>query len=439
MLLHFQRRPTGAVHGLLTLTMSKFYDRQNNFYAWRVEIYPYAARKLTGDFKPVDTALRDSLIGHAFFTADRREAVLDSERHLLGQLFRRGAMTQAELTECLPLSQQSISRMASGLETRGLVQRGARKLNGQRGQPSAVLSLNPDYAYSIGISLMADGVSLVLSDFTGTTRAQANPALSSLKKEDVLTAARKTVKALSRKAGIDEERIFGAGIATSGFRVGPQSQFNPPPALEDFALIDLEAMFAEALDLPSWADNDGNAAAIGENMRGVGRRLSNFAYFFIATGVGGGVILNGQLLKGVRGNAGEFVGALPIDKYPFPNLERLRQRVNADGGSFDSVGSLVAHYDDRWPAIDAWIEDVAPSLSLMASATTAILDTDAIVLGGRMPRALAERVIPHIQFFDVNRRSTPREHAAILPAECEGDATAIGASLLPFSEKFFSF
>ena len=384
--------------------------------------------------------MRDAMIPAGFVTSERRQTVLESERQLLGALFRAGPSTQAELTEALPLSQQSISRMANSLEGRGLVSRDERRLNGQRGQPSAILKINPQYAYTFGLSLMADGIALVLTDFTGNTVGYKRPKPRSLSQRGVVSAVKQSMDSLLTKSNVDKSRVFGLGIATSGFRIGGKATFNVPPSLEEFSFTDLELLFSEAFDLPAWAENDGNAATIGENMTGIGRRLSNFAYIYIATGIGGGVVINGDLLPGVRGNAGEFTGIVPLDQFDKrPTLESFRIHINQYGHSFETVQDVVEQYDDAWEGIGEWVKSVEPTLSLIVSATAAILDTEAIVLGGLTPRALAQRLADRVEFYDINRRSVQREHAVVLPAECEQNATAVGASLLPFAEKYFAF
>ena len=72
------------------------------------------------------------------------------------------------------------------------------------------------------------------------------------------------------------------------------------------------------------------------------------------------------------------------------------------------------------------------------SALAAILDTEAIVLGGRIPAPLAEMVIPHIEIYDDARRAEPRPTPRLLVSQSTGDASAIGAATLPFNKYFFS-
>lgn len=385
------------------------------------------------------TAFREALINPRFLPEQSRDLISESERLMLGLIFKCGTLTQAELTAELPLSQQSISRMTTALESRGMLKRGARRSNGRRGQPSGEVGLDPDFAYSIGLSLRADSLSGTIVDFAGNARASSSVQPEQMSRVAVLDCARSLLSELTKTASVDSAKIFGVGLATTGFRVKQNAQFNPPPSLEDFALIDLEAVFAQALNLPVWAENDGKAATLAEIMNGVGRNCSDFAYFYIATGVGGGFAMDGKLVTGKHGNAGEFVGILPIDDYAFPNLQLLRNMLVEDGIHFANVNELVRNYDEEWPAIGRWIQKVSPSLSLMASATAAILDTELIVLGGMIPRDLAQRLIPEIGFFDINRRAVRRPRAQIVYKECHGDATSTGAALLPLSHKFFTY
>ena len=214
--------------------------------------------------------------------------------------------------------------------------------------------------------------------------------------------------------------------------------FNTPTPLSDWAFLDVEQLFSNALDLPVWVENIGNAAAIGESLIGVGRQVRNFAYISVSSGFGGGIVVDGDLMRGSRGNAGEFAGILPFNIYPHPNLELLRKILVKNGVDLESVYDLVTKFDPEWPGIHEWIVKTRDSWSLVASAISAILDTDLIVLGGRMPRALAEILIPYIEFYSMARWSYTRPVPKVVPAGADGEATCIGAAAVPFKRTFFA-
>ena len=366
------------------------------------------------------------------------EPLTASEKRLLGLLFRHGALTQAQLSETTGLTQQSASRLVSGLMDKGMLQEGDKVPSGKRGYPSATVRLRPDHCYSVGISIMADAVAVTLVDFSGAVveeRLVGLPSMSVSRVLDWLEVSLAEMSAAHVPGGVP---VVGAGVGIAGSHISEGPGFNTAFSLEEWAARDLAGILSEPLGLPVWSDNDGNLAALGESMIGVGRWAKSFAYIYIATGVGGGLVLNGDVWRGRHGNAGEFAGGLPPNIYPFPNLELLRQLVVRDGGEFESVHALVESFDPFWPAIDDWITRVRDSLSIIVSNATAILDLDAVVLGGRIPRSLAERVITHLDLFDQKRRGVSRPMARIVPAEAEGNATALGAAILPLQETYFS-
>jgi predicted NBD/HSP70 family sugar kinase len=277
---------------------------------------------------------------------------------------------------------------------------------------------------------------MVILDFTGTLVAERSERLARLPINDVLEWTATQLESICVEHAIAQASLVGTGVAIAGSFI-ETGGFNTPFALDDWAGVDVAGVFSDRFKLPAFADNDGNAAAIAESILGVGKWASSFAYLYIAAGVGGGVVLNGELWRGRFGNAGEFAGGLPPNIYPFPNLELLRQLVAAQGVEVPTVDALLRSFDPNWPAIDDWVARVRDSLSIIASNASAILDLEAVVLGGRIPRSLAERVIPEIDLYDQRRRAVPRPTARIVPAEASGEVAAIGAAILPLTARLF--
>lgn len=379
--------------------------------------------------------MQDSPINRSPAEPQRGIPLTSSERDLLNLLFRLGPQTQGALADGTGLTQQSVSRLIAGLQQAGFVVVGDKAAAGRRGYPSSAAALNPAHARSAGLSIRADAVSLCVCDLGGNVLAEASERLPSMTVDRVMDWTRGE---LDRLAGAGLTDMVGLGVGISGSFIGVRPGFNPPFSLNEWADRDVEALFAERLGLPTLADNDGNVAALGESLLGVGRWAPSFAYLYVASGIGGGVVLNGEVWRGRHGNAGEFAGGLPTNIYPFPTLELLRQLTARHGPAFETVSELVAHYDDAWPSVDDWLARVRDSFSIIVSNATAILDLDAVVLGGLMPRALAERVIAVVELYDQKRRMVPRPMAKLVPAEAPGDVTAFGAALMPLQAAFFT-
>lgn len=382
--------------------------------------------------------VRDSLISRNFIGEYEKALTSDGEASILTTLLRANKATQADLTESLSFSQQSISRMLSNLSNRGMVNTIQAKGTGTRGQPSKFFQINANYAFSIGAALKADGMTVVLSNFAAEVIDSISPEMSSMKSDIVLPSMESAIEDLITRNGIPNEKVFGIGISTSGFHTGKGNAcYNTPESLNDFAIVDLDEYFTRALNIPAWSENDGNAATIAENFCGHGRQYTNFAYYYFATGLGGGVVTQGKLFRGVNGNAGEYRGILPLENMPPPTLENLRIFLNNNGATYTRVCDIVNNYSNEIEGIDAWVKTVLPSLSLMVSATSALLDTEVIIFGGEMPEGLKSKLMDHLEFFDINRRGIKRQTANIINSKVKGDAAAIGASFLPFLNKFY--
>ena len=360
-----------------------------------------------------------------------------NERQILDLIRRLGPITRADLTRQTELTAQSISRLVDELIDRGLLRTGARILKG-RGQPGVAVELVPEAAYTIGISIMTDAVAVVLMDFTGVVLEEQLEPLDTMRRADVIDAIKRIVARLIEKRAIKPTRLFGIGVAITGYFIAAGTRVNPSEHLEDWALIDLKEVLSDAFQLPVWVDNDGNAAATGESLFGVGRWTRSFAYIYVATGLGGGVVIDGKVIEGAAGNSGEFTGILaPNLREDRPTLELLRQMINARGLEISSVSELIARFDPAWPGIEAWIERTRQPLIAIVSAIAAVLDPEAIVIGGRIPPALAKRLADETEFYAVPRRAHPRPLPRLVAAESVGDATAIGAAALPLKHHFF--
>ena len=101
------------------------------------------------------------------------------------------------------------------------------------------------------------------------------------------------------------ERIKGMGVgAPNGNYYNGTIEF--APNLPWKGVIPLAAMFEEKLGIPTALTNDANAAAIGEMAYGAARGLKDFIMITLGTGVGSGIVINGQLVYGHDGFAGEL-------------------------------------------------------------------------------------------------------------------------------------
>ncbi|MER3631750.1 MAG: hypothetical protein C4325_05940, partial [Blastocatellia bacterium] len=89
------------------------------------------------------------------------------------------------------------------------------------------------------------------------------------------------------------------------------------PNLPELSGMEFSAVFSEALEMPVVLENDANSATVGERWKGAAQDVRNFIMVTLGTGVGGGIMINGELLRGPDGTAGE-VGHIPVEPEGHP-------------------------------------------------------------------------------------------------------------------------
>lgn len=366
------------------------------------------------------------------FPAQRTRA----ERQMIDLVMRSGELSLKDVTARSDFTQQYVSKLSGALVDEGVLNVTGRVRSG-RGQPSISVKVNGDHAFAVGASLMTDALSFALIDLAGRVRAERHFRLDAASLDAICGQLGTGIDHMCKDADVPRDRLVGLGLAVTGYFIGDGRKVNPPPALADIALQDLEPVFAEALDMPVIIDNDGNTAAAGEGLIGVGRWAPTFAYIFMSAGLGGGVVVDGKPFRGAHGNAGEFANIIRRDEY-YPTLETLRGSMCEAGADFDTIEDMLSVFAPDLPGVDAWVERAVPPLSRFVSAISACFDPHAIVLGGRLPRALAEALIPRLDIYNADRRGHPKPIAKIVPAEASGDAAACGAALMPLSQVYYT-
>ncbi|RJU09591.1 XylR family transcriptional regulator [Xanthomonas campestris] len=360
-----------------------------------------------------------------------------SERMLLDLVRCAGQIARADLPRATGLSVPGTKGIIDPLVASGLLQLGPSLRRG-RGQPSVQVRLAPDYAYSLGVSLMVDGIAVLLIDFAGQVRGMRQFTAFPLTLAAVRTHLPALVEALLQDTGVERQRLFGVGLSMTGPRIGDGTRVNPPLSLDaEWMQVELDTLVADCLQLPVWMDNDAHCAALAEAVYGIGRQSPDLVYLYIADGFAAGVIAAGEVRRGAHANAGELGRISAITGTARPTLENLRQALVADGHVLPDLHAMLQHYDPAWPQIDAWLDTVQATVTLAVAAVIALIDPPIIVFGARLPADLAQRLIARVRFESAPRRGVASPYPALLVGQVQANATVLGAAMLPFKETLF--
>lgn len=387
--------------------------------------------------QPLSKAMTTDQTPHQTF--DRQPLASENERLILDIVRRHGPIARASITGHTNLTQQSVHRLIEGLLERGLLQTGA-PLKGTRGQPSPTIELVPEAAYSLGISINTDSVVICIADFRCDVIVEEKLKMLPEDREETLAALSQALERQLLEHGIPRERLLGLGFSMSGFFVSEDRAFNAPEPLRDWSLMDLKPILEKRFHLPVWLENNATTGAIGESLRGVGSWCQTFAYLSFNYGFGGGLILGGQPFHGFHGNAGEFSGIYSPDESPKrPALQYLIATLQKNGVDIHSIEPLYQQFDPAWPGVEEWLTETMPQVDRLVASLIAVLDPQAIVFGGQLPRALGQMMIErtHMPSQREHRYGVGPKEAKLVLSETKGDPSAIGAALLPLRVRYF--
>lgn len=366
------------------------------------------------------------------------DCVSDNERQVLRHCFRMRDISRAELLARLDLTQQSLHRIVEQLKARKVLDLGPMKPPTGRGQPSPTLVLNPDYAFTIGISINTDNAGVSLMDFAGGYSA-TTLLIDGLSMDKALARIEEAANSLMDERGLHRDKLMGVGFGIAGYLVTGTS-FNAPLPLHEWSLIELGPLISARFNAPVWTENGANTAALCEALFGVGRYISNFAYLSFNYGFGGAVINNGELLRGGHGNAGEFSGIYDDEENPRrPALKHLLDILQQNRIPVTTIEDLHKRFDPNWPGVSDWVEIAKGPYNRLVNALCAIVDPQAIVFGGQIPPRLADMFIEETNFYWHRRAryGVPRRMAKLIVSEQTSDPSAIGAAALPLKACFF--
>lgn len=364
--------------------------------------------------------------------------ITSSASSLLEVVRRAGIIARSELPKHSMLSQQSAHRLCEDLLSARLLQTTKPVIQG-RGKPSVRLSLCPEGAYGLGVTIESDLVTVSVTNLVGDLLATQTLVVDANAPTDVTRASQVALEGLVNAHGIPKNRIAGLGVSMQGFRSVSPGVFTPPQQLSAWSDVNLDSTFSGTFDVPVFTGNNASLGAVAELWSGAGRSYSNFCYLSFNLGFGGGLVVNGAPFLGAHANAGENSSIYtPEEMERRPALESLIADLQEDGLDIRNISDLNRDYDPSWPAIDIWIDRVSPALRQMLRALYGILDPEAIVFGGEAPKDLRTRLIKAVQSEKIDRYGRPVPCPKLLVSGLEDNPSILGASLLPVRERLFN-
>jgi glucokinase len=220
----------------------------------------------------------------------------------------------------------------------------SRKTSGNRTGDGQALP-GPGPSYVAGADIGGTNLRLALADANGAIAARWSASTTGIRNAEsvvelIVDGVQATLNQVSAPAGSLKAIAAGAPGATNvddGIVVATSY-------LMGWRNVPFRSLLESALHVPAAVDNDVNLAALGEGWLGVAKGVSDFVFVGIGTGVGAGIVLNGQLFRGANWNAGE-IGYMLV-----PGTLETNREIGQPGSLEEMIGGegIRAQWSALW-------------------------------------------------------------------------------------------
>lgn len=287
--------------------------------------------------------------------------------------------------------------------------------------------------YALGVDIGSYGLRAILSDIGGKhvvgKSAELRPnSNASMVLEDTFSL----VKSLLFESEIRSGYLARIGVGFGGPVDAAKGVTRRSYRMEGWDNLNVCEQFEQAFDAMTLLENDASVIAFGEYLLGAGRGINDLYYLHLSSGVGSGMVLDGELHRGATTSAGEIGHArLSYDDSreveDLFSIRGLLNRAKEHGLETSDLDELFAH--DR--AGKQTVDEAVSRLGLGLASVVQLLDPALIVLGGIVSRKGGAAFCSAVeQQVNTLVSQTPPRHIPVVLSSFDADAVAIGGLAL---------
>ncbi|WP_353826612.1 ROK family transcriptional regulator [Agromyces sp. SYSU T0242] len=364
------------------------------------------------------------------------------EERVLAALRTHGAMSRGELAKRIGLSRTTLSEITASLLQRGaiIVADTDAATRAGSGRPAERLALDPGSGQFLGVDFGHRRVHVAVADAAheviaqGVERYDDDTAWA-----DRLDLAFELIDRVGRDAGVHFGALQSIGIGVPGPYNGARPGIPAVGWKKQLAPDGVDAAFAERFGAPVVVDNNTRLAALAEAINRPDA-VDNLIYVRLSDGVGGGLVVNGRLVTGSRGFAGEL-GHVTADAAGAPcrcgkrgcletiaSVPAILRACRAAGADVDTLADLAGAVAKGDPAVDAVLREVGTTVGRVLGAAAMTLNPREVVIGGEIVRIAPVLVEQAAATLRYELYSIPSDQPHILrPAQLRDSDGALGA------------
>ena len=360
---------------------------------------------------------------------------------LLRHVHREGAISRASLTTLTGLNRSTVGALVANLADLGLVAEGEAVGYGTPGRPSPLVRASADSVVVLAAEVEVATLSLAVAGLGGHLQERVRIDRPAHRRNPEATADDLAELILSAFSRLGRRRVVGVGVAVAGI-VRQQDGFVHVAPNLSWRNVPLADMLLARIgdDAPVLLGNDADLGALAEHARGAGVGVDNVIYVASEVGVGGGIIVDGRLLTGAAGYAGE-IGHITVDPAGAQCRCGARGCLEAEAGEWALLRHMGRSSDNERVAVAAVLAEAAAgssdalaalhtvgsSLGTGLSGLVNIFNPDRVVLGGMFAKAFPYVADAVRAQLDAHVQRPNRSMVALVPATLGEDSVLLGA------------
>jgi predicted NBD/HSP70 family sugar kinase len=330
-----------------------------------------------------------------------------NRKAIIELLRNQGPLSKADISRTLKMSFPAVSSNVNYLIENNYIKE-IGEGNNAMGRKSTLLEFNARYGYVIGIDLGRSLIRLKISDLLGNSLVTLTSGVERQENgNNLIHQLNKLIEDAIKKCNIKKSDIMCVGVGTPGILDKESGNISLMPYTTGWDNINIIEMFERKFDCPVVIQNSVNLGAVGEMWRGCGRNYQNLVYIDYSIGIGGALIINGNLFTGTNGAAGEIAFAAVAPEFireEYTVEGSLEQFIS--GNSIDTyirdlgigANSLKELYEMNTPEAikerDSIVNKIEKYFGVVLINISSFLNPEALILSGGIGINVGKLLIP---------------------------------------------
>ncbi len=339
------------------------------------------------------------------------------------EVLKRGPIARVEIARRTGLSQAAVTKAVGPLIHSGLISPGEHSRSLSPGRPTRPISVNEEAQLAIGITVRVDEIFGVVTTMRANVLHTVYRPLASTSVDSVVDGVAEVVAAIEARLGTSASKILGVGVAVSGDVDTTAGVVRDSPRL-NWRQVELGALLEDRLKRTVVLENDVHALTVAEEWFGIGVEADSFAIVTIGAGIGCGLFVNGDVVDGAFGVAGE-IGHLPLARNDIvcscgrrgcvetvaSSSAILNAARTATGDPLLTMREAVQSARDGVPDVVAVFEQAADLIGTALAAVANLVGPGVIIVAGES--------VTEFDIYERRVRESFERHAFGAAASCQ--------------------